>query len=134
VGRRIAVDASVARQAADIIGVLQGYRAAKAGLPNAVVVQVGDNGPIEESQIAELKAVLRGVRRVVFVTVRVPRSWQDSNNELIHKMVQGWPQARLADWNAATVGKESLFDDGIHPDEEGQALYARTIERALLAP
>lgn len=133
-GNRIAVDASVARQASDIIGVLQGYRAGNGGLPGGVVVQVGDNGPIEPDQVPPLRAALAGVRRVVFVTVRVPRRWQDPNNEIIRALVEGWPQARIADWNAITATRGDLLEDGIHPDPEGATLYAQVIERALVAP
>ncbi|MET0818769.1 MAG: acetyltransferase, partial [Solirubrobacteraceae bacterium] len=124
------VDAEIGRQATDIIGRLQAYRDA-GQLPNRVVVQIGENGPVTKSEMAELKRVLKGVDRVVLVNVRVPRSWGDSVNEDLEQAVARWPEARLADWYDASDKRDLLYDDATHPRPEGQKVYARIVRQAL---
>ncbi|MET0769476.1 MAG: acyltransferase family protein [Solirubrobacteraceae bacterium] len=129
-GKQAVVDAEIGRQATDIIGRLQAYRDA-GQLPNRVVVQIGENGPVTKSEMAELKRVLKGVDRVVLVNVRVPRSWGDSVNEDLEQAVARWPEARLADWYDASDKRDLLYDDATHPRPEGQKVYARIVRQAL---
>ena len=129
-GKQAVVDAEIGRQATDIIGRLQAYRDA-GQLPNRVVVQIGENGPVTKSEMAELRRVLKGVERVVLVNVRVPRSWGDAVNEDLEKAVARWPEARLADWYDASDKRDLLYDDATHPRPEGQKVYARIVRQAL---
>jgi peptidoglycan/LPS O-acetylase OafA/YrhL len=129
-GRHATVDAAVGRQAKDIIARLKRYRAA-GRLPNRVVVQVGENGPIFGADVKALKRALRGVRRVVIVNVRVPRNWQTEVNDLLHETVVNWPRARMADWYSASGNPDLLYPDETHPDPAGQKAYARVVRRAL---
>ncbi len=128
--RRFRVDAAVGRQADDIVGRLDAYRAA-GRLPSRVVIQIGENGPIPASDLRELRHALRGVQRVVLVTVRVPRSWCAQTNQQLARAVRGWPQARLADWYAASAASGLLYEDGTHPNPRGARVYARIVRQAL---
>jgi peptidoglycan/LPS O-acetylase OafA/YrhL len=127
------VDAAVGRQPADIIARLQSYRQA-GQLPPNVVVQIGENGPVLGDQWQQLREALRGVERVVLVTVRITRSWGEGTNDGIHQVVRDWPQARVADWYDASSRPGLLFDDATHPNSAGQKVYARTVKRALKEP
>ena len=129
-GRHALVDAEIGRQADDIIGRLQAYRDA-GELPERVVVQVGENGPVTGSELAQLRQVLKGVGRVVLVNVRVPRAWGDSVNKTLEKTVARWPEARLADWHDASGKRDLLYDDATHPRLEGQKVYTRIVRQAL---
>ena len=129
-GRHTLVDAEIGRQAQDIIGRLQAYRDA-GELPERVVVQIGENGPVTGGELAELRRVLKGVARVVIVNVRVPRSWGDSVNASLEKFVSRWPEARLADWYDASARQGLLYDDATHPRPEGQKIYTRIVRQAL---
>ena len=129
-GRHTLVDAEIGRQAQDIIGRLQAYRDA-GELPERVVVQIGENGPVTGGELAELRRVLKGVARVVIVNVRVPRSWGDSVNASLEKFVARWPEARLADWYDASAKQGLLYDDATHPRPEGQKIYTRIVRQAL---
>jgi peptidoglycan/LPS O-acetylase OafA/YrhL len=131
-GRRARIDAAVGRQAGDIAERIEAY-ALDDALPDRVVVQVGENGPLTDDDMARLHAVLRGIPRVVFVNVRVPRSWQAESNKVLEDGIEDWPEARIADWYSASSDSELLFD-GAHPTEEGQAVYARVVEKALERP
>jgi hypothetical protein len=129
-GRHATVDAAVGRQAKDLIARLASYRAA-GRLPDRVVVQIGENGPLYGDDISSLRLALRGVRRVVLVNVRVTRRWNQEVNERLAELAGQWPQARVADWYAASAGPGLLYDDGTHPTPRGRRTYARVVERAL---
>jgi len=129
-GRHATVDAAVGRQTSDIIGRLAYYRSA-GQLPSRVIVQLGENGPVWGADVRALRAALRGVDDVVLVNVRVPRRWNDEVNSILAETVEHWPEARLADWHAASAAGGLLYDDGTHPNPEGQEAYAKLIVRAL---
>ena len=129
-GRHATVDAAVGRQAKDLIARLASYRAA-GRLPDRVVVQIGENGPLYGEDIRSLRLTLRGVRRVVLVNVRVTRRWNQEVNARLAELAGQWPQARVADWYAASAGAGLLYDDGTHPTPRGRRIYARVVERAL---
>jgi hypothetical protein len=50
---------------------------------------------------------LSGVEKVVFVNVKVPRAWEQPNNEVIAEGVQKYPNAVLVDWYSASVNRPS---------------------------
>ncbi len=124
------VDAAVGRQPSAIIARLQAYRDAGA-LPQNVVVQVGDNGPLWSADAAQLRAVLSGVRHVVLVNIREPSvSWEGEVNDELAQTVRSWPGATIADWLSAS-GNGALLYDGVHPDPAGQQVYAAAVAHAL---
>ncbi|WP_259310962.1 acyltransferase family protein [Capillimicrobium parvum] len=130
-GPKARIDAAVGRQATDILGRLEAYRR-EGTLPETVVVQMGENGPIWSADVERLKAALKGVKRVVLVNVRVPRSWQAQVNATLDEAVKHWPQARVANWYGAS-GDAALLYDQAHPDPAGQVVYARVVTKALRA-
>ncbi|MGH2856696.1 MAG: hypothetical protein ACRDMJ_04340, partial [Solirubrobacteraceae bacterium] len=128
-GAGAVVDAAIDRQPDQIISLLDSYR--RAGrLPQRVIVQLGDNGPLWSADAHRLRSVLDGVAQVVLVNVRVPRSWQGEVNDELRQLVSDWPQAKIADWYDAS-SNPSLLYDGIHPDPAGQSAYARVVAQAL---
>ena len=124
------VDAADSRQHSVIIERLRAYRA-EGTLPPVVVVQTGENGPLTDQDLQDLKDALRGVPRVVIMNLRYPgESWIDATNEQLKALVAGWPQARIADWRSASEDP-SLLWDGTHPNEQGQAAYERVVREAI---
>ena len=71
----IAVNGAVSRQFETGIGVVQADRAAGT-LGSVLVVELGTNGTVTSSDIDAMMAAAAGVKRVVFVNVDVPRSWE----------------------------------------------------------
>jgi lysophospholipase L1-like esterase len=67
---------------------------------------------------------------VVLVNVREPTSWQSEVNQELAAAVHGWPEARVANWWAAS-DNPSLLYDGAHPNDRGAVAYARLVARAL---
>jgi len=128
-GPKATIDAAVGRQASDIAARIEAY-ALDGALPEEVVVQVGENGPLTKADMDRLHADLRGIRKVVFVNVRVPRNWQDESNAVLKAQTKNWKEATIADWNKASADPSLLYD-GTHPNTEGQQVYAGVVRKAL---
>jgi peptidoglycan/LPS O-acetylase OafA/YrhL len=128
IGRRLRVDAIVGRQADATIARLAQYRAA-GKLPSAVIVQIGDNGPVWYADMQKLREVLKGVPVVVLVNVRLARSWQDEVNQELGQYARSWPQAVIADWFDHST--PAMLSDGVHPQYSDRGVYARVVYAAL---
>jgi hypothetical protein len=110
-------------------------RQAAGTLPRVVIVHTGDNGTFQRSQFDAIMQALSGVQQVIFVNVRVDRSWESSDNAMIAAAVAAYPNATLVDWHAATTNHPELFwDDGIHVKPAGASLYANLIAAAIKPP
>jgi hypothetical protein len=129
----LSIEADVGLQAPAAVDILRKRRDA-GKLGEVVVVHTGSNGAFSEEQFDELMEVLADVRRVVFVNVKVPRPWEQSNNARLAEGVLLYPNAVLVDWYAASVGHPELFvNDGIHLQYEGQRVYTDLISTHLEA-
>ncbi|MDQ3736917.1 MAG: acyltransferase family protein [Actinomycetota bacterium] len=129
-----AMYADVGMQAAGVIEILQKRRAA-GDLGEVVVIHIGSNGTLNAEQFDEMMRMLKDVRRVAFVNVKVPRPWEQPNNEVLADGVRRYPNTVLVDWHAASVDRPELFvEDGIHLQAEGQRVYADLIAAHLNAP
>jgi peptidoglycan/LPS O-acetylase OafA/YrhL len=128
-GPGLTLNAAVGRQAGEIVSLLHDY-AAGGGLPDNVVIQVGNNGPIYSGDLVALHEGLRGVPNVYLVNVDVPRSWQGEVNSILAEAARNWGQAELVDWHAIASSKH-VTTDGVHLTSEGITLYSRLIARAV---
>jgi peptidoglycan/LPS O-acetylase OafA/YrhL len=128
VGPRLTVDAAISRQVEDLVERLRTYRA-NGVLPDTVVVQLGDNGPVWYRDLVSLRSVLSKVPRVVLVNARVDRSWQSEVVSEVGKFQRGWRQSRLANWYAHS--SDSMLQDGVHPAAGGCRIYAGVVVTAL---
>ncbi len=132
--QRVEVDASIGRQVDEGIEILERRRQAGT-LPQVVVVNLGVNGPLHSAQFERAMAALRDVERVIWVTVTVPRPWEETTNQVLHKQVPRYANAVLVDWHRISAGHKKLFwQDGYHPRPEGAKLYAELIADAVREP
>ena len=121
----------VGLQPVGAIEILKKRRAA-GRLGEAVVIHVGNNVPYTSEQFDEMMQLLTGVRKVVIVNLKVPRPWEQSNNDMLADGVRRYPNTVLVDWHAASAGRPDLFvGDGIHLRPEGQRIYADLIAAQL---
>jgi hypothetical protein len=117
------VDAVIGRQFADSLAVAHALRDSGA-LGEIVVVHLGNNGPVTDGQFDELMDVLSVAHRVVVVNVKVPRPWEEHNNQLYASAVPRFPNAVLVDWHAVGEAHPDAFvDDGVHMNYSGVQLY-----------
>lgn len=110
----------------------------KTTLTNILIFALGTNSSnLTQSNIEELLK-LAGNSNVVLVTNHVnplirPDLNYTSNNKLFRQTAHDMDNVILADWQGAIDGKESTYltKDGVHPNSEGQKLFAKTIADAL---
>jgi hypothetical protein len=117
----ISVDAAVSRQFTTGIDILASA-SERGQLPGTVVVHLGTNGPIDDASCDALMDVLAG-RRVVLVTLHVPRSWEAGNNAVLRDCAIHHG-AGIADWSSVAGGADFLAGDGYHLNSEGAQAYA----------
>ncbi len=127
--RGLEVDAEKSRQAGAAPGVI---RRQGPGLSQAVVVHLGTNGVFPEEICDRLVERIGQERTLFLVTVKVPRSWERSNNRVIHACATRHNNVRIIDWNAAATENPGwLYDDGVHLRPSGARAFARMIAEAV---
>nr|WP_228374552.1 acyltransferase family protein [Demequina rhizosphaerae] len=126
----IAVDAEVGRQfAAGVDRVEQLAR--KGRLRDYVVVALGTNGAVPEVEMDRLLAAVEG-RPVVLVTPYGDRSWMAGSQRAVRDAARSHRNTVVADWQRAVERDPGVLgSDGIHPDDDGAAVFARLVTRAL---
>jgi hypothetical protein len=104
-------------------------------LPRNVVIHLGTNGSISLSECQALVRQATSKRTVFLVTVRVPRSWQNSNNQTLRSCDRSFPGKRvhIIDWHRLSNSKPQWFyPDGYHPREStGAVAYANLISKTV---
>ena len=96
-----------------------------------MIVHLGNNGTFTAHQLDEMMPDPRAGSRVVFVNLKVPRDWQDPNNEVIAAGVRRYPNAVLVDWHSASTDRPELFwEDGMHLRPEGARSLRRSDRRS----
>jgi hypothetical protein len=127
----IEVDAVVSRQWDPGVATVDSDRGSGRLRPT-LVVDLGTNGTVSAPQFDAMVRAAAGTRRVVFVTVRVPRSWEASVNATLRAGVARHPGAVLSDWYAASAGHPEWFGpDGYHLQPAGARALAALIAGAV---
>ena len=110
----INVDAAVSRQWSDGEQILQTLKA-DGQLGGDVIVALGTNGPITDTDFDNMMTILGGASRVVFVNVHVDRPWQDPNNAVLASGATRYPNVVVADWATLAAQNPGWFGaDGTH--------------------
>ncbi|MEI7556612.1 acyltransferase family protein [Candidatus Chlorohelix sp.] len=127
----LTLDAEVSRQFLRANDILKSYK--KEGvLGNLVIIHLGNNGGISDQQFDELMQNLVDIKRVIFVNDKVPRRWEEPNNDIIARGVKRYPNTQLVDWFTASTNHPELFwEDGMHLRPEGAKFYAELVISAL---
>jgi hypothetical protein len=102
-------------------------------LGDIVVVHLGTNGNIAQSDMTRLMEALAGVPQVLLLTIDVDRAWTPGNNALIYDTVATYPNVQLLDWAGLDDGcpGDCFASDGFHLRTDGQNYYAALIAEAL---
>jgi lysophospholipase L1-like esterase len=129
----IDIDAEVGRAAWEVVNIVRQRDPATLG--QIVVIHIGNNGQFLASEFDQIMQSLGGTRLVVFVNLKVPRSWEAADNQMLATNVARYPNARLVDWHAASINQPQFFcSDGFHLRPEGAQAYAQLIADSLSAP
>src|SRR5438445_12844249 len=76
------IDAAIGRQAQTALDILQQRRSAQA-LGDAVIIHIGNNGTFTTNQFDAMMQALADRRVGIFVNLKVPRGWEEPNNQVI---------------------------------------------------
>jgi peptidoglycan/LPS O-acetylase OafA/YrhL len=128
---RLDMDAVVGRQPYEVLDDVVA-RAAHGTLQPDVVIHTGNNGIISPDQLRSTLTALRDRHRVVLLTDRVARDWQDPNNATITSVGKAFRNVVVLDWYARSAGNHAwLGSDGLHLTTAGARAYARLVRAAL---
>jgi hypothetical protein len=100
-------------------------------LPKNVVIHLGTNGTLPLDVCKSMVKAAGPDRRVFFVTVHVPRSWQKSNNAVISECDAAFADDRVhvIDWNSAVNQHPGwLYNDRTHLRPSGARAFAKLID------
>ncbi len=127
----IVIDAKVGRQIYEAPDVLEDL-AARGLLRHFVVLALGTNGDTTEQTLDRIRQIIGPGRILVLITVHVPRSWQDTVNNLYVDYAVAHRDSLLIDWNATIAPYPSLlWIDDTHPRPAGADVYADLLADSL---
>ena len=122
------VSAEAGRQTSEALVVLEAL-ARQGRLRDTVVIHIGHNGPFSEEQFERFVELAGPNRRVLFLTVRVPREWETANNDVIAAGAERHEIVSVLDFREATEGRPELFwDDALHLRPASAAFYAAFVQ------
>jgi lysophospholipase L1-like esterase len=127
----IHIDAKASRQFHASISIIeQLLRENK--LSPTVVIGLGTNGTVKESDVRKVIELLGSDRKLVFVNCRVPRSWCEGDNKTFTKVAAEYANVIIADWYSASADYDEYFyKDGFHPNNKGCTVLSQVIANAV---
>jgi hypothetical protein len=130
----VRIDAVVGRQWSAGVSLVQAARTA-GQLGNTVIIGLGNNGTVTPDLFNAMMTALAGVSHVIVIDVRVDRSWQDSDNAVLHNGAASYPSTvRLVDWYGYSAGHGTWFySDGTHLRPATATNYAALVAAAVTA-
>ncbi len=133
--RGFTVDAVESRQFSDGRAVVEKLRD-DGRLGEVVVVHLGTNGNIAQSDLSAMMDALADVPQVLLLTIDVDRSWTGGNNDLLLNAASTYANVSVLYWAdlADSCPGDCFQSDGYHLRPDGQVYYAALIEGALDAP
>lgn len=125
------VDATVSRQflhARQLVAEL----VARPNPPLVIIIGLGTNGRVQMRHFDEVMDIAGAQTLMVFVNVRVPRSWEAASNFELAAGVDRYDNAVLVDWYAHTRDRDEFFAaDGLHPRQTARVIMADLIAAAI---
>lgn len=126
----VAVSAEVGRQMDEAPALVDGFREAGSLRPY-LVVALGTNGSFDPAALDAVTAAAGPDTRVVLVTAHGERDWMGAVNRDLLAYVEAHPSVGLARWDDAAPYVPDFAADGIHPGDQGGAIFARVVVDAL---
>jgi hypothetical protein len=110
----IDVEAAVSRQWSAGEALLTQLKA-QGQLGAEVIVALGTNGPITNTDFDNMMSILQGASCIVFVNIHVDRPWQDPNNQVLTSGAARYKNVYIADWLTLANQNPGWFgSDGTH--------------------
>ncbi len=98
-----------------------------------MVIHLGTNGPIGQTNMDQMVDAVATVPEVVFVTNDVDRDYTSDNNALIYSAAAANENIQVLDWEGLVGGCQGdcLEADGFHLKPDGRRYYADLIAGVL---
>jgi peptidoglycan/LPS O-acetylase OafA/YrhL len=133
-GGGVLVNAAVSRHAGTCLQVLQLF-ASQHVLAPLVIVHCGNNGALGVDFVDQVMRIAGPQRHVMFVSLKVPRSWEATDNAQLAQGVSRYPNARILDWHnlgdLLNPQNAYFYNDGYHLRPPGRTFYANAVLKAL---
>ena len=124
------INARVGRQADELLDEIIHDKASAPIGP--VVMNLGNNGLLEEADVQAIFTALADIERVIVVDTAVPRPWREGNNQLISHIAAQYPNVKVVHWGELSDGHPEYFaPDGVHLVPTGVAIYVEEIAKYL---
>jgi peptidoglycan/LPS O-acetylase OafA/YrhL len=129
-GPGFSMSAKVGRQADEFVAIAQRLKR-EGHRPDAMIVQMGNNGPLYSDEMEALRKATSGVGELFLIDDRAPVSWVGESNHALAEAARDWPHTSLIEWAQAATSRDGLLWDGIHLTPAGAGVYARLISAAV---
>ena len=124
------INARVGRQISELIQVTKTDQQFVSQSP--VVLNLGNNNRLAEADVISLMEIVKSQPRIIVVNTAVPRSWKDSNNQIIADVVNRYPNTTIVDWSSISANHPEYFaTDGVHLNPPGVNAYVSAIREVL---
>ena len=131
-GPGFSMSAEVGRQADEFVAIAQRLKR-EGHRPDAMIVQMGNNGPLYSDEMEALRKATSEVGELFLVNDHAPVSWVEESNHALAEAARDWPHTSLIDWKPVAESHEGLLWDGIHLTPAGAGVYARLVSAAVHA-
>jgi peptidoglycan/LPS O-acetylase OafA/YrhL/lysophospholipase L1-like esterase len=129
-GPRFSMNAKVGRQAGEFVKLARRLKW-RGGRIDALVIQMGNNGPLYGDEMEDLHRATSNVGELFLITDHAPVSWVDESDHALAEADATWPHTTLVDWAPVAAAHEDLLWDGIHLTPGGAGLYTRMVVRTV---
>ena len=126
------IDAEVSRQIYQEQGPYKQYLS-EGKVHNTIIMALGTNGTLTSDEVESSLELIGDNHSILWVNNYCPEdSWQDSNNAYLQEIAQSHKNVTIVDWySLISQHPEWLYEDGVHPNEDGQVQYAQLIQSTL---
>jgi lysophospholipase L1-like esterase len=131
-GAGFSMNARVGRQAGEFVALARKLKASGARV-DAMIVQMGNNGPLDGEGMERLRRATSQARVLLLVNDHAPVPWIEESNRRLGEAAGAWPRTDLVDWATVAREHEKLTWDEAHLTPAGAGVYARMLTRAVRA-
>jgi peptidoglycan/LPS O-acetylase OafA/YrhL len=131
-GARFSMNAEVGRQEDEFVELVRRLKAG-GGRVDALIVQMGSNGPLYSDEMEDLRRATSEVGILLLVNDHAPVSWIEESNDQLEEAARTWPHTELVDWASVAQEHDKLTWDETHLTPAGAGVYTRLVTRAVRA-
>jgi peptidoglycan/LPS O-acetylase OafA/YrhL len=129
-GPGLSLNAKEGRQASEFVEIVEKLKR-EGHVPDAMIIQMGNNGPLYGSEMEAIQKATAGVGELFLITDHAPVSWIDESNGALEEAAEDWPHTTLINWAPVAAEHEDDLWDGIHLKPSGAGLYARLVSEVV---